>query len=174
MTPKFTAQKCNPTDETIIPNAFKVYSSFSQKNILDVKTSCWTLSKPLILTKLCSVDMLSDPETCKIQSCNISQKWVNIEVLFFYILLLPHEILHCEKLCSSPIYWISTWYSSPDVIGDPYSYLFCSKLAARLLTLNSYHLSWKYIRVLVAKQIFSKRWIKAYGEEKPRKFSLPV
>ena len=50
-----------------------------------------------------------------------------------------------------------------------YWYLFCSKLAICLLTQNSYHLSWKYIGTLVAKQIFSKRWIKAYGEENPTK-----
>lgn len=36
-------------------------------------------------------------------------------------------------------------------------YLFCSKLALCLLTQNSYHLSWKYIGTLVAKQIFCKR-----------------
>lgn len=27
-------------DETIIPNAFKFYSLYSPKNILDIKTSC--------------------------------------------------------------------------------------------------------------------------------------
>lgn len=161
-------------NETTIPNVLQVYFSYSQK-LSDIKTLCWALSNPLIFTKCSSRVMLPDPEAWKIQRCNMPEKWINIFAsYFFYLSLLPHEILCCEKFYSSLIYWICTWYSSPDVRKDPYSYLFCSKLATRLLTLNSYHLSWKYIRVLVAKQIFSKRWIKAYGEEKPTKFSLPI
>lgn len=177
MTPKPTAQKCNLTGELIIPNAFKVIIHIF-KICFRYKNFMLNIIQPfdsynLILA--CSMDMMSDPETCEIQRCVLPEEWTNVFACwFFYILLLRHEILHFEKIYSSPIFWICTWYFSPDVRRVPYSYLFCSKLATHLLTPNSYHLSWKYIRVLVAKQIFSKRWIKAYGEEKPTKFSLPI
>lgn len=76
MTPKPTAQKSNLTGELIIPNAFKViihifkicfrYENFMLKVIQHFD------SYNLILT--CSVDMLPDPETSKIQRCNMLEK----------------------------------------------------------------------------------------------------
>lgn len=95
-------------------------------------------------------------------------------MLLIMIFFVKTDILY--SLQNSEIWIHSTEFLSQvgAVSTVPYWYLFCSKLAICLLTLNSYHLSWKYIGTLVAKQIFSKRWIKAYGEENPTKFGLPI
>lgn len=78
-------------------------------------------------------------------------------------LLFDADVLDGFKAALSVLKQARQMHSS-DFLSDldaqriiSYWYLFCSKLAICLLTPNSYHLSWKYIGSLVAKQIFSKR-----------------